>query len=451
MNKHSRRGFLAGSVVAGLAAMTRAVAGPRDITTTAWRNWSGTQMCQPVARFAPGSEFELMEFLKHNKAQIRPVGAGHSFSPLVPTNGRLLVLDKMSGLISHDTISKRATLAAGTRLSESGPLLAKADQAMFNLPDIDRQTLAGAISTSTHGTGKELKSLSGYVTGLRLITPGGELLELDENNDPDIFHAARVSLGCLGVITQITFQNRDPFRVMTRTWIEETEKVLEGFDGSANAYEHFEMMPLLHARYSLVIAHKETEAPLKSGPEADDGGEFLSLMDATPVMLRGQLIDTLASQIEPSEAVSESYDGLANLRFDRFNEMEYSVPLDAGAACLREILAVIEKDKIDAVIPLEYRIVKGDDTWLGMFSGAPRISISVHRLSRYDYRPLFDRVEPIFWKYEGRPHWGKVHQLGYEQLSSLYPRLNDFVRLQAELDPNGVMLNTHLKKIMGKS
>lgn len=448
----TRRRLLASSILTSLTGLAPKLllADSSANATVPWRNWSGTLRANPKSRLTPASEDELVSMIKSSTGTIRPVGAGHSFTPLVPTDGNLLVLDRLSGLISHDASTLRATLWAGTRISDSGPQLDAINQAMYNLPDIDRQTLAGAIATSTHGTGKNLKSMSGYLTGLRLVTPVGEVIDLDEATDPDLFNAASVSFGSLGVMTRVTFQNRKPFRLRTRTWVEETGRVLENFQNSVERYEHYEMMPLLHSKYSLVIAHEETKDPLKASTEEDDGGEFLSLLDATPVMLRGALINILAADIEPVETVSESYNGLTNLRFDRFNEMEYSVPVEAGPHCLREILSIVEQESIDVVIPLEYRIIEGDDTWLGMFTGGPRVSISVHRLAAYDHRPYFDRVEPVFWKYDGRPHWGKVHTLGYRELKALYPRYEDFVALQSSIDPQGRMLNNHLKHLLGR-
>ncbi|HKI73207.1 MAG TPA: D-arabinono-1,4-lactone oxidase, partial [Pseudomonadales bacterium] len=214
-------------------------------------------------------------------------------------------------------------------------------------------------------------------------------------------------------------------------------------------WQHFEMMPLLHSDYSLVIAHKETTDPVgEPAPEGDDS-ELLALIDATPVMLRGTMINLLAKTIDPTEDVQKSFRGLTHLRFDRFNEMEYSVPVDAGPHCLREILATVKEKGVDVTIPLEYRIIGGDDTWLSMFSGGPRVSISVHRMAKYDYKPYFNLIEPIFWKYGGRPHWGKVHTLGYKQLKALYPRFDDFIAIRNSLDPEGRMLNGYLRGLFG--
>jgi len=448
----ARRSFLKSSVAALLAALTPGIAFPDKLMppklNTPWRNWSGAMGSNPKTRLAPDSEDALIEQIKSSIGTIRPVGAGHSFSALVPTDDNLLVLDQMRGLISHNAETNQAELWAGTRLGDAGPLLHAVDQAMINLPDIDRQTLGGALATSTHGTGKNLQSLSGYVTALRLIDPSGKVHDIDAQNDPDLFNAARVSFGSLGVISRARFQNRKPFRLRSQIWVEKTEEALERFDQAAEDYQHFELMPFLLSDYSMVIAHSETTDPLTTRPE-EDNSSVLETLDATPVMLRGALLDLLAGQLESSSWVGQSYDALTNVRVDRFNEMEYSVPADVGPQCLREILAVVDKNSIDAVIPLEYRLIGGDDTWLSMFSGGPRVSISVHRMARHDYKPLFEEVEPIFWKYDGRPHWGKLHTLGYQQLKALYPRYDDFVELQKSLDPKGKMLNSHLRHLLG--
>ncbi len=445
----SRRRFLTGSIALSLSGFYTSIVSAVG-RVTPWRNWSGWLLAHPRARLAPLNEGQLVDQIKGSTGAIRPVGAGHSFTPLALTDDNLVVMDKMSGIISHDKETNEATLWAGTRLADSGPMLDELDQAMFNLPDIDHQTLAGAIATSTHGTGKGLKSLSGYVTGLRLVTPSGEVLDLNKDNNSDLFNAARVSFGALGVITRIRFKNREPFRLRTQTWIEKTEDVLKKFDQSIEDHQHYEMMPLVHSDYSLVVAHTETDDALQTTVEEDYGGAFISMVAATPIMLRKTLIHTLALIQGSTEAIGESFNALTNLRHDRFNEMEYSVPLASGPDCLREILATIERESIDVAFPLEYRIVDGDDTWLSMFAGGPRVSISVHRMASKDYHPLFDWIEPIFWKYNGRPHWGKVHTLGYEQLKYLYPRYDDFITLQASLDPEGRMLNDHLKYLLGK-
>jgi FAD-linked oxidoreductase len=447
----SRRRLLAGSAMAALYGLARPASGAAE-GSLPWRNWSGALVCQPRGRFSPATEAELAEFLASTRGAVRPVGSGHSFSPLVPTDGHLVVLDRLTGVLDHDPHGLRATLGGGTRLGDIGAPLEALGQGMFILPDIDRQTLAGATATATHGTGLGFTCLSGYVTGLRLVTPAGNIVDVTRDHDPKLFDAARVSLGALGIVTRMTLQNRLPYRLKVRNWVQPIEEVLEGFDESATRHRHFEMFPLTHSRYALTLAIDETEEPINNPPpSADQDAAFVAAMaDWAKVAPRERmpLVDGLAEQIESSEAVDVSYRILSNVRNNRFNEMEYSVPLEAGAACLREVVRTIIDKQVDVVFPLEYRYVRRDDTWLSMSAGdEDHAAISIHRTASEDYRPYFELIEPIFWKYGGRPHWGKVHSLGAAQLQKLYPRFADFQTLREKLDPTGRMLNDHLRRI----
>ncbi len=447
----SRRRLLASSALTALFAAARPVSGATpEAASLPWRNWSGGLVCQPSGRFSPGSEAELSEYLATTSGVVRPVGAGHSFSPLVPTDGHLLVIDQLSGMLDHDPATLQATFAAGTRLGDMGPALDAAGQAMLNLPDIDRQTLAGATATATHGTGIQFTCLSGFVQQLRLITPAGEVLDVGPGDE--LFDAARVSLGALGIITRMTLQNRSPYRLKARNWVAPIEEVLETFDEQAAAHRHFEMFPLTHSDYALTLSIDETDEPINNPPPSPEEeaafGEAMAYWMTVPPRERLPMVNGLAEQIEPTEAVDASYKILSNIRNGRFNEMEYSVPLEAGADCLREILKTILEKEVDVVFPLEYRYVRRDDTMLSMSSGhEDHAAISIHRTAFEDYRPYFDLIEPIFWKYGGRPHWGKVHSLGAAELSKLYPRFKEFQAIREALDPQGRMLNDHLRKV----
>ncbi len=446
----TRRELLAGGVLAGLFG-GRVAAEP---TGTEWRNWSGTLSCMPKGRFRPASERELMNFVASTRGPIRPVGAGHSFSPLVPTDGHIVVIDQLAGLIRHDAERMEATFGAGTRLSDLGAPLEAIGQAMYNMPDIDRQTFAGAVATATHGTGLSLGCISDYVSGMRLVTPTGDVLNLSADEDPDVFQAARVNLGALGVVTEITTRNREVYRLKAVTEVRPLEEAITDFDTNAARYRHYEMFPIPYSTYTLTLAIEETEEAT-SYPEGagDDEATFLSLVEmlmAGPAFVRGPVIDMLFGETPPSTVVDVSYKALTNVRNSRFNEMEYSVPVERGHECLMEVLDTIKAQGIDVIFPLEYRWVKGDDTWLGMSSGHEgHAAISVHQIASHDYRPLFDAVEPIFWKYDGRPHWGKLHSLGANELRALYPHFDDFNAVRARLDPDGRMLNPHLRTVFG--
>ena len=212
------------------------------------------------------------------------------------------------------------------------------------------------------------------------------------------------------------------------------------------------MFPLTHSDYALTLAIDETAEPINNPPASAAGDAafagLLSSWSQVPPRDRLPLVNAVAQQMGASEVVDLSYRILSNIRNNRFNEMEYSVPLAAGAQCLREVLRTIIEQEIDVVFPLEYRYVSRDDTWLGMSAGdEDHAAISIHRTAAEDYRPYFDLIEPIFWKYGGRPHWGKVHSLGARELSRLYPHFRDFQEIRASLDPTGRLLNDHLRKV----
>jgi FAD/FMN-containing dehydrogenase len=233
-----------------------------------------------------------------------------------------------------------------------------------------------------------------------------------------------------------------------------TDEVLGQFDEQAAKHRHFEIFPLTHSDYAIALATDETDEPINN-PTAppEEAAAFDNAMRGwmqVPPEQRKPLVNGLAEMIEPSSRVDVSHRILANVRNNRFNEMEYSVPLAAGAECLEEVLRTIEQKRIDVVFPLEYRYVAADDTWLSMSSGHEgHAAISIHRIATEDYRPYFDIIEPIFWKYQGRPHWGKVHSLGAKELMELYPEFGRFSELRKELDPEGRMLNDHLRKLFG--
>ena len=445
----TRRSFLASSLRATLfgAAAANGIAVAQQ---TPWRNWSGGLSFEPQGRYDVAEEEQLVELLKRTAGAIRPVGSGHSFSPLVPTEGHLVVIDQLNGILDYDNDTMQATFGAGSRLGDLGEPLYNIGQGMMNLPDIDRQTVAGATATGTHGTGIRFKSLSGYITGLRLITPTGEVLDIDNSNE-DLFNAARVNVGSLGIVTQIRMQNRRAYKLKKREWTAPTEDLLTEFDERVANHRHFEIFPLVYSDYSLALSIDETDEPIG---QTIIPAEETTLADLRPLGVNATPAEKLAmnnaraATTEVTEAVDYSYKLLSNIRVNPFNEMEYSVPAEVGAECVREILKTIYDEAIDVAFPLEFRYVSQEDPWLSMAYGdEPHATISIHRSASEDYRPYFDRIEPIFWKYGGRPHWGKIHSLGYNELEQLYPRYRDFVEVRESLDPNGRMLNNHLRKL----
>ncbi len=424
-----------------------------------WRNWSGAQSCLPTARLSPASEEALAELLRGSPGPVRPVGSGHSFSPLVPTHGSILSIGQLSGMLSHDLKSRQAEFGAGTVLSQVGKPLKALGMGLRNMPDIDYQTLGGMFATSTHGTGLQHGSMSTQIVGLRLVTPQGDMLDCSADENPDVFRAAQVSLGALGVVSRYRLQCRAAFRVREDNWIARTEDLLSDLDRLVREYQFFEFIPLLHTDYSFVIAINETNEPVyrsHASGEAE-GNFFMKLIEKTDKYgsdfpaARRAFMNLLAAQAEFEPSVDDSYKLLSNVRNIRFNEMEYQVPIEAGPDCLREILSLIRSRNLPSWYPLEYRVVKGDDITLSPFHRRDSASISIHQHYTMDHHNYFAAIEPIFWKYEGRPHWGKLHTLNHRQLEPLYPGWSSFQQIRAELDPDGKMLNGHLRTVFGLS
>lgn len=416
-----------------------------------WSNWSGNQSCQPTRREVPRTEEELCELLKRSTGKIRFVGSSHSFSPLVPTPEMLISLAAMRGVISVDTQTGEASIWAGTRLAQIGEPLWERGRGLFNQPDIDAQALAGAIATSTHGTGVSLGSLSSDVTRIRLVTASGEVLECSRDRNEDLFNAACTSFGALGAVSQVGLRTREAYKLRERTWMMPLQEGLERAAQLRDQHRHFEMYALPHGDYIQGITLDETDAPDSPTAVNSSEAEFrkvAKVIEALP-LLRSLIINTAARNVDPEERTGRSYRIFGNVRNTRFNEMEYTVPAEQGPACLAEVLDTIRRNEIDVIFPIEYRYVRADDIWLSPFYRRPGCAISCHNFHDRDYKKYFAAVEPIFWKYQGRPHPGKIHTLEAQQLSQLYPRWNDFMRIRRELDPHGRFLNDHLQQVFG--
>jgi len=419
-----------------------------------WKNWSGGQSCTPSVRVAPANEAELAGIVRASATPIRAVGAGHSFSGLVPTEGTLLSLDRMSGIVSADEAAGRATFKAGTRLGATGALLAENGLALDNMPDINKQTIAGAISTATHGTGADIGSLSTFVTGMRLMTASGEALDLDAERTSDLFQAARVSLGALGIVTETTLAARPLYKLKKRTWVAPVEEMLEAAPELWAKHRNFEFYYVPYSGMTIGIVNDLTDEPETPEPvnEDDDGlRQLQQLQDwlGWSPSARRWVIQTILGGMEPETRVDYSHKTLSSERNVRFNEMEYHLPREAGPQALREIIAAIEDNNVEVFFPIEFRTTAPDDIWLSPFYGRESCSIAVHRFHEEDYTPYFSLIEPIFRKHDGRPHWGKLNTLKAEDFAGLYPKWRDFLEVRAELDPEGRFLNPYLKGVFG--
>ncbi len=433
----------------GLAAAT--ATGKRPIP---WRNWSGSQQCQPAARSAPASLHELQELIAGAKGIVRPVGAGHSFMPLVPTDDTIVSLSRLSGLVSHDPQSLQATLWAGSRLGDIGQPLEDAGQALVNMPDIDEQTLAGCLATATHGTGAGIGCMSTFIKGLQLVDAHGDLVECDANTNAELFQAAKVSLGALGVITQVKLQNVAPYRLRRETVWREFDEMLDIADDMAEQHRNFEFYYIPFSGMGFTDVHDITDDAVGSTDKIDTNdsvAELKMVRDwlAWSPRLRELILSGIIKGLSNEVTVESSWKNYASERNVRFNEMEYHLPREYGLQALREIRTALESQHHEVFFPIEVRYVKADDIWLSPFYQRDCCSIAVHRYFAEDYTPYFKTVEPILRKYHGRPHWGKLNTLQREDLRKLYPRWDDFAQVRSTVDPQGRFLNPYLRGLFG--
>lgn len=419
-----------------------------------WSNWSGNQVCYPVERTRPRNAQQLAELLKESESKIRAVGAGHSFSGLVPTDETMLSMARFRGISHINLETKEVTAGAGTRLAALCDGLEEKKLGMINMPDINTQSLAGAIATSTHGTGQQFGSLSSYVTGLTLVTAAGETLKCSATENKDVFDAARCNIGSLGIITDITMKIRDSYYLKERSEMFSIDEAFEKMEEMRLAKRHFEAYGLPHANHVLIIeftevSKEESDANKVEGETSDAYETFRTLADVidTVPFLRGAVMSIAPRTVGVEERYGVWNKVFGNVRDMRFNEMEYTVPAEDGLACFREVLDTIKEKNIDVIFPIEYRYIKEDDVWLSQFYKRPGAAISVHNFHDKPYKSYFNEMEAIFDRYQGRPHWGKIHTKTERDFAALYPRWEDFKTLREELDPSRRFINEHLEGV----
>jgi FAD-linked oxidoreductase len=429
--------------------------GPQPINgIMPWSNWSGNQISYPAERSRPRNIEGLVKLLKETDGKIRAVGAGHSFSGLVPTDETLLSMARFRGISHINTETKEVTAGAGTRLAALGDELWENNLGMINMPDINTQALAGAIATSTHGTGQQFGSLSSFVTGLTLVTASGEVLKCSATENKDVFDAARCNVGSLGIITDITIQVRDSYYLKERSEMLPLDEAFEKMEEMRLAKRHFEAYGLPHSNHILLIEFDEVSKEESDAKQADavsgDAYEtFRTLADVIDMMpfLRGAVMSIAPRTVGVEERYGPWNKIFGNVRDMRFNEMEYTVPAEDGLACFREVLNTIKEKNIDVIFPIEYRYIGEDDIWLSQFYKRPGAAISVHNFHDKPYMPYFAEMEAIFDRYQGRPHWGKLHTKTEPEFAALYPQWEAFKEVRQRLDPNRRFINEHLEPI----
>ncbi|HEV7887954.1 MAG TPA: D-arabinono-1,4-lactone oxidase [Acidimicrobiales bacterium] len=426
-----------------------------------WANWAGNQQCAPAAVEHPGSEEELAHVVKRAASEgrtVKAVGAGHSFTDIACTDGVQLQLDRYGDLVEADRATGRVTVEAGMTLGRLNDALWDMGLALPNLGDIAYQSVAGAISTSTHGTGLKLGGLATQVVGLRLVTGDGSVLSASAEEDPDLFAAARVGLGAVGLLSTVTLQTVPQFNLRAVEEPMRMDTVLRDIDRHAEDNDHFEFYWVPHTGWALTKRNNRTDDPVGGRSRAREFVDRTLLENVAFGAVcrvgrwRPSLIPRLSKALPSSgrtEYVNRSYRVFTSPRYVHFYEMEYSVPRDAVPDALRQLVRWVESSGLRLNFPVEVRFTAADDIWLSTAHGGERGYIAVHVYQGMPYEQYFRGVEAIMGPLGGRPHWGKLHYQTAESLAPRYPAWDRFQAVRGRTDPEGRFANAYLTRVLG--
>jgi L-gulonolactone oxidase len=427
-----------------------------------WRNWVGDQSCRPAEIVHPRTRDELVEVIGGAAAagsKVSVAGSGHSFTEAALTDGTLIGIEALSGVIDADPSSGLVKVGGGTVLADLNEELHRLGLAMENLGDIDRQTIAGAISTGTHGTGARLRNISSQVAAIELVLADGSVRELAAEADPALLRAARVGVGALGAISAVTLRCVPAFTLHRVDTPRPLDEVLAAFAERADATDHFEFFTFPYADSALVLERNRTEVPpCPRGRVVAYLNDIvlenwaLEALSATGKRFPGSIprLARLAARLASGSQTTDRSDRVfANERRVRFTEMEYGIPREHGPEAARRVIEWVRADRYPVFFPIEVRVAAADDAPLSTAHDRDTAYIAVHQYRGMEWRPYFEAVEEIMNGYGGRPHWGKRHFQTAETLAPRYPAWAEFQATRDILDPNRVFTNEYAARVLG--
>lgn len=429
-----------------------------------WRNWAGNQEARPAEVVRPATPVEVSDLVGRAVSvgrRVKPIGAGHSFTAIGVTDGIQLDLQLLAGLVAVDRESGLVTVEAGMPLHRLNAVLDQAGLSLSNLGDIDRQTVAGAISTGTHGTGRHLGGIATQIRALELVVGDSSIVRCSPTEQPELFEAARVGLGALGVITKVTLQAEPRFVLTAQERPMSLRSVVDHLDELVEENEHFEFFWFPHTNKTLSKRNNRLPAGAPARPlgrvrrfvedEVISNGAFG--LTCRTGRLRPALIPRIngfaAGLMGDREYADVSHRVFTSPRRVRFVEMEYAVPRAAVGEALAGIDRVIAEHDLKVSFPVEVRFAAGDDIPLSTATGRDSAYLAVHMFKGQPYETYFHAVEDLMSPLQGRPHWGKMHNQTAATLRERYPRFEDFLAVREKADPDGVFANEYLDRVLG--
>ncbi|MEU9162374.1 D-arabinono-1,4-lactone oxidase [Streptomyces sp. NPDC048424] len=444
-----------------MATATAGTAGNSRPATT-WHNWAGNVTATPARVVTPASVGELQETVRRAAEEglrVKAVGTGHSFTAAAATDGVLVRPQALAGIRAIDRTAGTVTVEAGTTLKDLNRALAREGLSLTNMGDIMEQTVSGATSTGTHGTGRDSASIAAQIRGLELVTADGRLLVCSEKENPEVFAAARIGIGALGIVTAITFAVEPLFFLTAREEPMGFDRVTAEFEEHFAENEHFEFYWFPHTGNCNTKRNNRSQGPAAPpGPvsawvedELLSNGLFQvvnSLGRAVPATIPS--IARVASRALSARTYTDiPYKVFTSPRRVRFVEMEYALPRERVVDALRELRAMVDRSGLRISFPVEVRTAPADDITLSTASGRETAYVAVHMYRGTPYQAYFTAAERIFTAHGGRPHWGKVHTRDAEYFAQVYPRFGEFTAVRDRLDPGRVFGNDYLRRVLG--
>lgn len=430
---------------------------------TVWSNWTGEQGCTPERVARPGSETELAETITDAARRgqpVRAVGSGHSFTDCACTTGLMIDMTGLQRVLSADPASGLVTIQGGAKLRGLGAQLAACGLGLVNQGDIDAQSITGATATATHGTGIGFPNLSAQVVSLRLITASGAVLDLaDDDELRDDYLAARVSLGALGVISQVTVQTTPLYTLHRRDKPRNLTETLDRLDEYVDGNDHFEFFVFPYTETALTRTTRRSTAEPHPTPRwarwLHDGVENGALGLACNAGRRfpsaaPQLNRLITAMMTPATATDHAYKVYATERRVKFTEMEYAIPREHARGVIEQVLQLVRARRLPVMFPVEVRFSAGDDAFLSTAQGRDTCYIAVHQYLGMEFETFFRGVEEIMNSVAGRPHWGKRHYLDAATLRERYPHFDAFAAVRDRLDPDRVFANDYTRRVLGE-
>jgi L-gulono-1,4-lactone dehydrogenase len=432
--------------------------------TAPWTNWAHTVACLPTRVAIPNDPAEVVAVLTAARRQglsVKPVGSGHSFTPVAATDGVQVRLDRLTGLIRTDfdpgSGSGTATVAAGTTIRTLNAELARLGLGLANMGDIDVQTVAGAVATGTHGSGRDSASLSALVTAIEIALPDGSLVRCSAAEEPDLFQAGRLGLGALGIVTSLTFQVEQAFLLHAVEEPAHLDEILERFDEYA-AEEHLDLYWIPFTGSAQVKRFRRTHDPQRplsrmsrwwADLGENDGIEFVQRFTRAAPRYTTVANRVTARLISRRDYIDTAPSVLTRIRRIKWCEMEYAVPRRVAVPAIREFRRLTTQGPWRIAFPVEIRLAPADDVWLSPAFGRDTVHISCHAYPRTDYAGWFAAAEELFGSYGGRPHWGKLHTRDAGYLEQVHPRMAEFRKIRNRVDPDRLMGNDYLRLVLG--